>query len=574
LVGFSSFLPKKGDNKNIDKNLIPQFYPLNEENKTKLIQLRNIYYSQLNQQQQSIIVQDGPGVICLLYKLKGETKLYQRWNPESKEYKYLVGKGTTPKDTFALAGLNTLKTNSDLWIVEGFFDMICMQLSGFNCVSKFNARANSDLVAQWIIENHESFKDIYIALDSDKDGQFGTDSLIKELVRLKYDKRLYRAIMKLPEHRTKFDANDIWNTGESVSFNDFEINEIDILKEGALEETNVNEIEFLSKPDKSETEKAIKSNSNSFGLLPVLGWEDIAEQKEPELVPNPFGLPIEKQAMTLICALSGHGKTTALLNLTVGMAELGQKSLYIMLEERPLTILAKMQSIYLDEFTDEITSKKKDFNLIGFHTKIIKSNEEETILIPERAYPKLQEFKSLVSAGTISIMDATGQDIDMICNSISSVFEYQKYDSILIDYIQNVKPSNSKSNQVRQIQLASISSQLAPLANKLDTALIVGAQFRRDVESLEEMDLAKIREAGDIGQDSHLAVGLWNHSDPTKNSSTELRNEVTMRCLKVRGSRFKDITMKTKYLTWHKNNHNEVFKNKTNSETLLKNNLN
>ena len=115
-------------------NVIPDFYPLSDENKQKIKNLRGINYDDLNLKQQSNITQDIDGTICLLYKLKGETKLYQRWNPESKEYKYLVGKGTTPKDTFALAGLNTLKAGEDLWIVEGFWDMTCMQLSGFNCV--------------------------------------------------------------------------------------------------------------------------------------------------------------------------------------------------------------------------------------------------------------------------------------------------------------------------------------------------------------------------------------------------------------------------------------------------------
>jgi DnaB-like helicase C terminal domain/Toprim-like len=517
-------------------NTLPEFYQLSSANKAKIKTLRGINFEDLNPSQKSNIVQDKDGMICLLYKLKGETKLYQRWNPESTDYKYLVGKGTTPKDTFALAGLNTLKAGEDLWIVEGFFDMICMQLSGFNCVSKFNARGNSELVAQWLAENQSSFKDIYIALDNDKDGLYGTQSLITQLGHLKYSKTLYTANLRLPEGIQKYDPNEIWETGRKVEAQDFEIKKINLI---------------LDTPQLEKTEKVEELKKPAITTLPILSWSDIANFKEAELVHNQFNLPIEKQAMTLVCALSGHGKTTAILNLAVGIAQAGQKVLYIMLEERPLTILAKLQSIYLNHYTDEITYKRKDYNLVGYHTKIIKVKEgEEEIQMPGKAFEEFKSFQDIINEKQIAIMDATSQDVDMIANSIAGAFEENYYDAVLIDYIQNIRPSPDKQSQIRQVQLAGISSILAPLAIKHDTALIVGAQFRRDINSLDELDLAKIREAGDIGQDSHMAIGIWNYSDPTKNQGVALKDEVTMRCLKNRGNRFKDIRVKVKHMHW------------------------
>jgi replicative DNA helicase len=519
---------------------LPQFYQLSTDNQELIRKYRSIDYNKLNSTQKSIIVQNEKGEICLLYKFKGETRFYQRWLPDS-EAKYMSGKGTTPKETYALGGLNTLTppkdgSKEDLFIVEGFWDMIACQLSGLTCITKYNAKANSDLVATWIKENAQYFDNIYIALDNDKQGIEGISDVVTELGDFVKEAKIYKALLKKPADVNKLDTNDIFRE-RLVTIEDFEITRITV-------------------PD-------VEEKKERLDYLPVLEWDEIAKQKEPDTLANSYNLPIEKQAMTLICALSGHGKTTGLLNLAVDVprrnneAGEAQKVLYIMLEERPLTILAKMQSIYLKEHTPEITKDSNFFNLVGFHTKLIKQDAgdikkgDDPIQISQKAMDDYIKFRDeMIKSKKISIIDATSSDIDTIIKSIDKAFEANYYDAVLIDYIQNIKPSADKATQIRQVQLASISSQLAPIAVRLNTALIVGAQFRRDVDGLENLDLSKIREAGDIGQDAHLAIGVWNFSDATKNSGMGLKQEVTMRCLKIRGNRFNDINLDINHMTW------------------------
>ena len=533
-------LPKPAptqSNKSIITGL-PQFYQLSDTNKEIIKEYRGIEYSKLNPDQKSIIVQNEAGEICLLYKFKGETRFYQRWLPNS-DNKYMSGKGTTPKETYSLGGLNTLSNQSetmqDLYIVEGFFDMLSMQLSGFNCITKYNAKANSDLVATWIKNNAQYFNNIYLALDNDEKGIEGIEDIAKELNGELLNLNIYKAILIKPLEASKLDANDIFRE-RKVTFADFKVDRLQKSKQQTLENSNI------------QTSKHL--NVQTSECLEILTWDEIANQKEAEIVENPFGLPLEKQAMTLVCALSGHGKTTALLNLSIGIVKNNQKVLYIMLEERPLTILAKLQSIYLNGYSGEITYKRKDYNLVGFHTKVIKAKPDDEITIPAGAYEEQQTFRELINSKKLSIIDATSKDVDMIIKSIEKAFSENYYDAVLIDYMQNIKPSIDKSSQIRQVQLASISSQLAPLAIKHNTSLIVGAQMRRDISSLDELDLSKIREAGDIGQDAHMAIGIWNYSDPTKNQGVALKDEVTMRCLKIRGNRFKDIRMSIDHMYW------------------------
>jgi DnaB-like helicase C terminal domain/Toprim-like len=559
--------PKVNTNQKSENEItgLPQFYQLSTANQELIKKYRGIDYNKLNSTQKSILVQNDKGEICLLYKYKGQIRFYQRWLPDS-EAKYMSGKGTTPKETYSLGGLNTLTpptgdNKQDLFIVEGFFDMLAMQLSGFNCITKYNAKANSNLVATWIKENAQYFDNIYLALDNDKNGIEGISDVVAELGDFVKEAKIYKALLKKPEDVNKLDANDIFRE-RLVTKDDFEITRI--------------------------TVPEVEQKKEKLDYLPVLEWDDIAKQREPELLVNSYGFPIEKQAMTIIGALSGHGKTTGALNIVVDAASHknqsgeDQRVLYIMLEERPITILAKLQSIYLKEFTPEITKNNSSFNLVGFHTKLIKQDSgeinhgDDLIQISQKAKQDYTKFKDgMIKSKKISIIDATSNDIDTIIKSIDKAFEANYYDAVIIDYIQNIKPSADKATQIRQVQLASISSQLAPIAVRLNTALIVGAQFRRDVDGLDALDLSKIREAGDIGQDAHLAIGFFNHSDPTKNAGTNLRLEITARCLKIRGNRFDDIILEINHMTWTLKNsvnklHNQSKIQKHHNETDIK----
>lgn len=516
---------------------LPKFYPLSEANKDLIKKYRGIDYSELSSSQKSNVVQDEKGKICLLYKYKGQTRFFQKWLPDS-EMKYMSGKGITPKETYSLGGLNTLQLphnnqKQDLYIVEGFFDMICMQLSGFNCITKYNAKAYSDLVATWIKENAKFFDNIYLALDNDEMGQEGISDIIQELGEEIKELKISKAILKKPEGQKKLDANDIFR--ERV-----------ITKEDFI----------YSKIDLPRQEKPVDWDEDCLDLV------RIAKTPKLDIVANSYELPIAKQAMTLICALSGHGKTTALLNLSVDIAKQKnqqkeeQNILYVLLEETPLIIVAKMQSIYLNKHTPEITKDKSKFDLVGFHIKLMKQNfgEFEEGDEPIKVSPDLMNnyrlFENMFFTRKIVISDASEKNVDEIVASVKRIFTKRYFDTVLIDYIQKVKSSPDMSKHSRQVQLASISSKLARLAVDLNTAVIVGAQLRRDVNGVDQLDLSNIREAGDIGQDAHLAIGIWNYSDNTKNIGAQCKKEVVLRCLKHRGSRFDDLHLDINFLTW------------------------
>jgi Toprim-like len=198
--------------KKVNPNL-PKFRDLSQKNIDFIKLRRGIDYNSLTEEQKATIKEDEKGVICLLYIYKGEIEFYQRWLPDT-ENKYMSGKGMSPKATFNLGGLNSIKTGEDLWLVEGRFDEICMQLSGFNCVSTFNAKGGADEIATFINQNHKSFKNIYIALDNDKIGKEGTENIIKKLSNSTLKNGVYKAFLINNSEEKKQDANDFFRRGK------------------------------------------------------------------------------------------------------------------------------------------------------------------------------------------------------------------------------------------------------------------------------------------------------------------------------------------------------------------------
>lgn len=205
---------------------IPKFYDLSQKNIDLIKEKRNIDYNLLKEEQKILIKQDGKGNIVLLYTIDYEIKCYQTWYPEAQkgESKYKLGYGTSAKDTYNLGGLDIQKTSNDLWIVEGFFDMLSIQLSGFNCVCSFNANANTKELTGWIERNQNHFSKVILALDDDKAGTDGTNNIIHHLEYKTVDDLIYTAKLRpqnLPiKNGQKFDCNDVFKQ-RKITIDDF-----------------------------------------------------------------------------------------------------------------------------------------------------------------------------------------------------------------------------------------------------------------------------------------------------------------------------------------------------------------
>ena len=99
--------------------------------------------------------------------------------------------------------------------------------------------------------------------------------------------------------------------------------------------------------------------------------------------------------------------------------------------------------------------------------------------------------------------------IDELIDAVNYINTQEPVGALFIDYIQLL--NSDQKYQSRQVEIQGICNKLLnDLAIPTGIPLILGAQFNREVQTQDDMDSSKIREAGDIEQTANLVVALWN----------------------------------------------------------------
>ena len=122
------------------------------------------------------------------------------------------------------------------------------------------------------------------------------------------------------------------------------------------------------------------------------------------------------------------------------------------------------------------------------------------------------EYDELVTGGRLWIIDEPLLVTDLTATIESLADSSHRVGAVFIDYIQKIK---SKYNvATRQVEIQKISGELLDTAKRTGVALVLGAQLNRGAERAEakNISLDQLRESGDIEQDAHLVLGLYNHN--------------------------------------------------------------
>lgn len=483
---------KKISKKDVITDLsLDEFRELSDEQKKQLLDLRNIDYNQLNNEQKNCLKQDKEGNFCILFIQDNKVKIYQKWQPKSTR-KYQVADGCKIENCQGLGGLNTALENQDLWIVEGFFDMLSMQLSDFNAITKFNAGANLDLVAEWISQNYKSFKNIYLALDDDRDGQNAVNGIIEKLGDKVKKIDLYTARITRADSEDKNDPNAIFRT-RAVAITDFVITPIPKIKDYNPFDFNLNNLFKCT-----EELKSVKS----FLTL---------KNKDKDKI-----LEFYNGTINAICARQGQGKTTLMANLAIDFISQDKKVLFITLEETERRLSIKLLALachklglYLPYTTD--------FGNMGYHIR------QELQRLKTR---QLEGLNDKILAG----VEMLKQNLTLVSlkNDITS-FERvlgelkesgQSFDVIVIDYFQRIKGQKTLSNSWETA--LEVADKLLDLAIKLDTVVIVGSQKNRS--NKDEADTASISGGDGLSNVCNVMIDIQREKDQNKSKITIIKD--------------------------------------------------
>jgi DNA primase catalytic core len=235
----------------------------------------------------------------------------------------------------------------------------------------------------------------------------------------------------------------------------------------------------------------------------VTGWSKLDEYA---LIPA--------EAITIVAGRPSHGKTTVMLNMLYSLVTANpDESFYFFSYEETrsqlaLKLITIMAGVQLDQYKN--TQKIEEYFKTG------RLDAQYTSLPEKQARERLDaakaEYDELVLNGRLWIIDEPLLVTDLTATIESLADSAYRVGAVFIDYIQKIK---SKFNApTRQVEIQKISGELLDTAKRTGVALVLGAQLNRGAERAEakNISLDQLRESGDIEQDAHLVLGLYNHN--------------------------------------------------------------
>ena len=193
---------------------------------------------------------------------------------------------------------------------------------------------------------------------------------------------------------------------------------------------------------------------------------------------------LEGGDVTVIGARPGVGKSAIVTQMIGQMAEKGYNIGYYNLEMNE-------SQVY-----ERFVSRMSEIGLTRVRrAKTFLGGEQEAF---EKANDKLSGYNITISTGAKSVSE------------IRAECRHQRYDVIVIDYLQLIKADRRFSNRASEV--GDISKAIKALATELHVPIILLSQLNRASESREtkEPTMAELRESGDIEQDASNIILLWN----------------------------------------------------------------
>lgn len=193
---------------------------------------------------------------------------------------------------------------------------------------------------------------------------------------------------------------------------------------------------------------------------------------------------LEGGDITAIGARPGVGKSAIVTQMIGQMAEKGYNVGYYNLEMNE-------SQVY-----ERFVSRMSEIGLTRVRrAKTFLGGEQEAF---EKANDKLSGYNITISTGAKSVSE------------IRAECRHQRYDVIVIDYLQLIKADRRFSNRASEV--GDISKAIKALAMELHVPIILLSQLNRASESREtkEPTMAELRESGDIEQDASNIILLWN----------------------------------------------------------------
>lgn len=283
----------------------------------------------------------------------------------------------------------------------------------------------------------------------------------------------------------------------------------------------MNEKENLIIRDLKKFDEELKNQTNDFDYkCNIFPTDDENETVFP------------RGTISYIGARTGRGKTTALVSVSMDAIRNGKKVFFVTSEEKVNQIIFRMimNELFFESDFDfrtfllKIGSNSRNFvKEVLINQKLLKNQlKEKSELFTQKVLEAKVKINDFLISKKLAIFD--GLKAKTFSDTLEAISENEEGSIILIDYIQHLRTPFGFNNASRQIQLQEISHELSDICANKNLICIAGAQFGRTDED-KKTNLPDIlaeglfREAGDIEQDAHIAIGIGRHQLNSKEKS-------------------------------------------------------
>lgn len=219
-------------------------------------------------------------------------------------------------------------------------------------------------------------------------------------------------------------------------------------------------------------------------------------------------ISIPRAALSVIGAMSGHGKTTMMLNLLSCWGSLyPSETFYFYSYEEPASHIAlKLIMMRAGVVLSQAQNYLAYVNYLKFHRA--QGTQPAIVGMPggiaQKDWPAtkdkieqaIQWYEGLAESGRL-ILDYSMPTIEELADTLSLLGKRGGVGAVIVDYIQRV-PSESRA-QTRQLELAATTQRLREAAVSHGLAILTGSQLNEQKE---------LREARDIYHEAHLVLEL------------------------------------------------------------------
>jgi DNA primase len=290
-----------------------------------------------------------------------------------------------------------------------------------------------------------------------------------------------------------------------------------------LQEDNLDELdETLEEKVRNLRSKAVTKIAEPYTLGRL--QEDMLQTPDAlktgyEGLDKAVGIP--QGALSIVAARPSHGRTAFLMNLLLNMVSDNEERAFFFFsyKESRKWVALKLLNILSGKVIDE----DRNLNLLE---RYVKGGYGST---PEIEKGK-NEFNLLTGKGRLWIIDEP-YSVEDLADTIVCLSKRYNVGGIFIDSMQTIKTKGEHTS--RRTELEGVSRRLLETAKSLSIPIILGARVDGDPQYKDKIRLEDLKEAGDIGRDAHLVLGL--HMDAVEKAIEDGKNlaESTMN-LKVK----------------------------------------